>query len=138
AGCTARYGSARHLGWRGACEARDESDGDVEALAVDGAGRNPQRVVLHVRDVVRREDALARQVQRIGTRGAAEDAALERILRVRPVAALQPQLEFYAAELRERIAGQEISAVGDLLVHVECDIAEQAAEAEDAGAVVES
>src|SRR5690606_25307801 len=103
---------------RFAHEARREPDGNVEALTVDGSGRQPECVVLDVRQVVGREQAGAREVARIIARIAAERALTETVLHVHPVTLLHAELQLDASVSAERVAGNEVGAVTGIFINV--------------------
>src|SRR5690606_11782774 len=128
---------AAHLTGQRAVEAGDRTRREVEPLAVDGPRRQPERVVLDEGEIVGRQDAFAREIPRVRPWVGPDEAAVEGILGVYAVAVLETEAQLDAVELGERIARQEIAAVGLLLVDVEDHIAEQTFEAEDAGAVIQ-
>src|SRR5690554_1260446 len=129
--------AAADLAGKRAVEARDEARGEVEALAVDGPRGQPERVVLDVGEVVGREEALAREIPQVRSGVGPQEAPTERVVDVHAIAALEPEPQLEAAELGERIAGEEVPAVGLFLVDVEDDVSEQPFEAEEPGAEVQ-
>src|SRR5690606_40527394 len=104
-GDAARHVLSADVARQRATETGDEAGRDVEALAVDGTGRQPERVVLDVREVVRREHALAGQVPPALARIAPEEAILERVFDIHAVAVLPAQPEPDAPGVGARVAG---------------------------------
>src|SRR5690606_15947088 len=115
-GGAARHVLAGHITRRSTREARHEPDRHVVTGSIDRTGVEPQRVVLDEGEVVAREHAVPREVARVRAGVAAEESAVEEVLHVDPAAPLDPETELQAVELAERIAADEVAAVGLLVV----------------------
>ena len=100
---------------------------DIVALTVDRAGGKPERVVLHIREVVRCEPADAARLLHVGRR------------EIQPVGALDPILAHDAPEAIQRIAHLRERTVRPLFEQrIEVALVEQAALAEGAHTPVDA
>ncbi len=100
----------------GVAEIRDHAAGDVPAHAIDGTGLQPERVVLHVGDVVGRDHAFSGHRERVLEQATVRKR--EHVIRVHAIRVFHAGLDLEPAELRERIAGDEEAAVRLLLIDV--------------------
>src|SRR5690606_26580058 len=101
-GDAARDLTAADLAGQRAVEARDEAGREVEAFAVDGSCGQPECVVLDVREIVGRQESLAREVTRIRPGVGSDDALIERVFDIDAIAALEAEPQLEATELGER------------------------------------